>query len=223
MRRLLTAAISLSLLATLFVAAPASAHHVKALDCEYDPIPTLKAERFGPKADPWFRYKVTVTGYRKASLTCKGTLTIPDASWSRRLKPVVVAKHDKELVLARPLAGDTIKMAPGSYVVIWGNGRTTEFRIQAHMVPVGDTTFRLGYIGKNGKRLIRVDIPSIPGCAWRSGWHYSKPFTKQWVQRNQPFQQRIKTWDSGRGGNFGAITFRPARGVTCPDRVFTIA
>lgn len=206
--RTITSTIALALIATLLTATAALAWRVDTTPGEVTSIPTVKAERFGPKADPYFRYKITVTGVRLGRST-PGTVCVPDARWATGTTFTVDGTN---VAIGRD---ECAPLEIGTYVGRWSNSsEVAHFAINQIVRRVPDTKIKLRVIGRSGPRTSTRTLGI--GCVWSTPWLYSKPFTTQTVKRVSPFTQRIKRWNSGPGGDFGPLWRGYTVGVSCP-------
>lgn len=200
--RTIVASVVLALIGSVFTITPALAWHVNVEGCEVDPIPTLKATRYGPFLDPFHRFTVKHTGYRKTPPACYGLVKVPDRNWAQG----TVFTLDQTGQTAR--RGESIRVRLGGpagercYTGSWSNSNEVErFCLTKRVAFVKSTTVKIRIIGRNGPRHIKRTLP-YPGCVWKTPLLYSKPNTLQIVRRTAPISQVIAKWNSGREGYY---------------------
>lgn len=199
--------------ATVALSTSAFAWHVGAGSYDQAVIePTATTTQRGPSGDP--RHRVIVKVSKLSFGACEGY--IEDKGWAG----VITASPVRgAAVVARIRGGDGVRhdLKAGTYYYWAANGeRADTVNVSCnHGIATAQSrsiAINFGYFGREGRTIKRINIPA--GCTYKSGWVYMQPRTKFWVQ-DTTNQTRVKTWTSGKAGNYGKLYKGFERGVSC--------
>lgn len=213
------ASIPLSIGLVLALAVPAFAWHVDTQPGQQTADrsdPNVTAKQYGPGGDPFHRVVVKVSPTKVTFGECFGGVYVPNEEWAIGTTLTVKNLNGDDMGVSIT-KGERARLPEGDYTGHWSNSREVEkFSITCKPAVVPDPaaiTIGFTFDGRNGKTTKVVTIPE--GCQYRSPWVYMQPSTPFWVQ-DRTNGERVRTWNSAIGGNYGPLYKGFTKGITCP-------